>query len=100
MFTSNNASNIIESINESLKLSPAPELNFTYIQSGMPNTFTILKRATADPYMSFPLVTLMFASDLKYAGSVEIVKEVCELYSRLEFQYNQENQKEEKKSIK
>lgn len=93
MSTSNNVSELIEGVNEALKLAPAPELNYTYINSGMPNTFTILKRDKTNPYKSFPLVTLMFANELPFAGPVGIIKEVCELYARLEYQHNLEENK-------
>lgn len=79
---------------------PPADFNFTYLNAGMPNMFTIIKRSNKDPRKSFPVLHLHFGSELDYAPSIEMVDQICELYSKREFDYHKEIQKEKEAKLK
>ena len=77
------ATKFIEELNEYV----SPDFNYTYMNSGPPNVFTIIKRSSEDPMESFPLVNMVFMRDLKFAEMETLVKKMCEFYSVSEHEY-------------
>ena len=72
------------------------DYNYIYSQNG-PNMYTIFRRTSNEPFKSFPIMQIMFGEKLSFIDSETMIKNICELYSKIE--YNTKEKDNTKKHI-
>lgn len=81
-----NVEKVIQDANKIGENPPGLDYNYSYIATSA-YTNTIIKRSIDSPYKAFPVAHLSFPVELPFADSLTMTRHICELYTKLEYEY-------------
>lgn len=82
----NKANELIEEVNS---LQITDDFNYSYLSTGMPGMYTVIRRDTNDPYKAAPMLQVVMIKSPKYLNQDRLMRKLCEFIA--EEEYNNES---------